>query len=353
MLTTMSSPSASDRGSRLRSARAATALALVLSLALAGCGGSKSENDKQQKPQSQPVQGGTKLAAVWPLTGEPVTGPTPARPVLVTKIDNSSDSRPQVGLRKADLITEELVEGGISRLAVFYYQQLPGVAGPVRSMRASDIGIVKPAHAVIVASGAAPPTLARLRHNKITFFGGSGPGYYRDGSRIAPHNLMVRMPELARTLRKKAIVPASYLPWGKESDFTSTTPATHLDAVFSRSTTTSWQFQGGKYVNTNSNAASGDRFNPDSVLVLRVREGDAGYKDPAGNPVPETIYYGHGPALLFHGGKVERGTWAKKSRKTPVKLTSSSGSAMKVPPGHVWIELLPNKRSGGRLAISK
>ena len=79
--------------------------------------------------------------------------------MLVTKIDNSSASRPQVGLSKADLITEELVEGGITRLAVFYYQQLPEVAGPVRSMRASDIGIVKPAHADIVASGAAPPTL--------------------------------------------------------------------------------------------------------------------------------------------------------------------------------------------------
>ena len=50
---------------------------------------------------------------------------------------------------------------------------------------------------------------------------------------------------------------------------------------------------------------------PDSVLVLRVRVGDAGYRDPAGNPVPETIYAGQGPALLFHGGKVVRGTWTK------------------------------------------
>jgi hypothetical protein len=273
--------------------------------------------------------------------------------VLVTKIDNSVDSRPQVGLRKADLITEELVEGGITRLAVFFYQQLPDVAGPVRSMRASDIGIVKPAHAVIVASGAAPPTLARLRYNKITFFGGSGPGYYRDGSRIAPHNLMVRMPELARTLRKKAIVPASYLPWGKASDFPATTPATSIQASFSRSTTTDWRFRGGKYVNTNSNAAAGDRFNPDSVLVLRVREGDAGYLDPAGNKVPETLYFGKGPALLFHDGKLERGTWTKSSRKAPVKLSTTTGSTMKVPAGHVWVELLPKDKFGGKVTYSK
>ena len=108
-----------------------------------------------KKPDSQPIAGGTKLAALWPLTGEPVTGATPDRPVLVTKIDNSPSSQPQLGLKKADLVTEELVEGGMTRLAVFFYQHLPDVVGPVRSMRASDIGIVKPAHGVIVASGAA------------------------------------------------------------------------------------------------------------------------------------------------------------------------------------------------------
>jgi hypothetical protein len=352
MLTPMT-PAARAQGSRLRSTRIVVAvLAVSLSLVLAACGHDKSDSSSDKKPQSQPVQGGEKLAAVWPLTGEPVTGTTPPRPVLVTKIDNSSDSRPQVGLRKADLITEELVEGGITRLAVFFYQQLPDVAGPVRSMRASDIGIVKPAHAVIVASGAAPPTLARLRHNKITFFGGGGPGYYRDGSRIAPHNLMVHMRPLARSVRKKAIVPASYLPWGKESDFTGVAPASSLQASFSRSSTTLWKFQGGKYVNTNSNAAAGDRFSPDSVLVLRVREGDAGYRDPAGNPVPETLYFGKGPALLFHGGKLERGTWTKKSRKTPVNLSTATGT-MKVPAGHVWIELVPMNRFGGRVTFAK
>ncbi len=352
MLTPMT-PAAPARGSRLRSTRFLVALlAVSLSLVLAACGHGQKSQSSSTKPQSQPVQGGEKLAAVWPLTGQPVTGATPRRPVLVAKIDNSSDSRPQIGLRKADLITEELVEGGITRLAVFFYQQLPDVAGPVRSMRASDIGIVKPAHAVIVASGAAPPTLARLRYNHITFFGGGGPGYYRDNSRIAPHNLMVHMGPLARSVRKKAIVPASYLPWGKESDFTSAVPATNLRAMFSRSSTTVWKFQGGKYVNTNSNAAQGDRFNPDSVLVLRVREGDAGYRDPAGNPVPETLYFGKGPALLFHGGKVERGTWTKRSRQTPVKLSTAAG-AMKVPAGHVWIELVPMNRFGGRVTFSK
>ena len=327
----------------------ALALACVLSLALVACGG---KDEPASRPDSQPVEGGTKLAALWPLTGEPVEGATPDHPVLVTKIDNTESSRPQVGLKKADLVTEELVEGGMTRLAVFFYRHLPKVAGPVRSMRASDIGIVKPALGVLVASGAAPPTLARLKRAKVPYYEEGGPGYYRDGSRSAPYNLMVSMPELAKAASNKAKVPASYLPWGTESDYTGARAATGIDAVFSRSHTTSWKYRNGTYRNQNSFAAEGQEFVPDSILVLRVRQTDAGYLDPAGNNVPETVYYGTGPMQLFHDGKVVNGTWSKKSQRTPLKLRTAAG-ALSVPAGHVWVELVPTDKDGGRVNVRR
>lgn len=325
------------------------ALAAVLSLTLAACGGDDAE---AKRPDSQPVEGGTNLAALWPLTGEPVDGATPERPVLVAKIDNTEKSRPQVGLGKADLVTEALVEGGMTRLAVFFYQQLPKVAGPVRSMRASDIGIVKPSLGVLVASGAAPPTLARLKNTKISYYIEGGPGYYRDGARSAPYNLMVSMPRLAKAARSEAKVPASYLPWGSESDFTGSRPATRIGAVFSRSHTTSWRYQNGAYRNLNSFAEQGEQFVPDSILVLRVRQTDAGYLDPAGNTVPETIYSGTGKAQLFHGGQVVNGTWNKKSRQSPLQLSTAAGE-LTVPAGHVWIELVPTAKDGGNVTIGR
>ncbi len=338
------------RGSSHRSTRLLAVLAaLALMVTLAGCGGEKAS---AKKPDSQPITGGTELAALWPLTGEPVTGDTPEHPVLVTKIDNTESSRPQVGLKKADLITEELVEGGRTRLAVFFYQHLPGVVGPVRSMRASDIGIVKPAHGVVVASGAAPPTLRRLKRAKIDFFTEGGPGYFRESSRRAPYNLMVDIPKLLKAVTDKAVVPASYLPWGTQSDFTGDRAATSFEAVFSRSHTTSWRYQGGRYRNQNSFAADGQQFRPDSVLVIRVREGDAGYLDPAGNPVPETLYSGKGRMQLFHQGKVLNGTWHKSSKQAPIELSTSAGP-LKVPAGHVWIELVPTDKAGGRVTLRK
>ena len=53
------------------------------------------------------------------------------------------------------------------------------------------------------------------------------------------------------------------------------------------------------------------------MLVLRVKVGDAGYRDPAGNPVPETKFTGKGQAMIFHGGRLVRGTWTKSALDAP------------------------------------
>ena len=84
-----------------------------------------------------------------------------------------------------------------------------------------------------------------------------------------------------------------------------------LAASFSGGHTTNWRFQDGSYVNENTYAGAGDEFPADTVLVLRVKVGDAGYRDPAGNPVPETELHGKGQAMIFHGGRLVRGTWTK------------------------------------------
>ena len=328
------------------------ALAVVASLVLAGCGGKDEKPKAADRPSSQPTQGGTKLAAVWPLTGLPAPAQTPNHPVMVVKIDNTAASEPQIGLGKADMVVEELVEGGITRLATMFYSKVPAVVGPVRSMRASDIGVVKATHAVLIASGAAPPTYGRLNAAKVKYLTG-GADYFRNNSRHAPYNLFVRLGVLAKSMKKDSVVPASYLPWGKASDFAGSQPATTINARFSRATTTTFRYnrQTKKYVNTNSHAARGDQFRADSVLVLRVREGDAGYRDPAGNHVPETLFFGQGQLMLFHNGQVVRGTWSKAKRDSPLVLRTAAGP-MKVPPGHVWIELLPRNRDGGAIRFA-
>jgi hypothetical protein len=322
-------------------------------LMLTACGGSSSSSP--QADPSQSVEGGQSVPQFWPLTGEKVPEDKTAsldHPVLVGKMDNTESSQPQVGLSKADMVVEELVEGGLTRLAAFYYSDIPTNAGPIRSMRASDIPVVSPVHASIVTSGAAAKTIARINGAGITFYGEGTKGMYRTSDRIPPYNLLVHMNEVAKTAKtKKPATPPDYFQWGTDSDMPKGIKATTVNAQFSGGHTTEWQYTNGSYHNLNSNAPAGDQFPASNVLVLRVREGNAGYLDPAGNPVPRTLFTGKGAALLFHDGKVVHATWHKGNAPTSKVTLSTKKGALKVPAGHTWIELVPI--SGGNVTYTK
>ncbi|MFA6575238.1 MAG: DUF3048 domain-containing protein [Nocardioides sp.] len=334
----------------MRLPRIFASILVAASLVLAGCGG----DDGGDEPDEPGADSSTApdVPDTWPLTGLQVPGGKSAaltHPVLVLKMDNTESSAPQVGLGKADLVVEELVEGGVTRLAVFYYSQVPGNVGPVRSMRASDIGIVSPVDAAMVTSGAAPVTIRRIKEAGIEFFAEGAKGFYRDDSRSAPYNLFTNMEDTATLVKGKEKRPGDYLPWGEASDLPQGQPAKQIAASFSGGHTTNWVFRDGGYVNENTFAADGDHFPADTVLVLRVKVGDAGYVDPAGNPVPETKLEGKGAALLFHDGRLVRGTWSKKSLDSAIELSTQAGK-LTVPAGRVWIELVPE--TGGDVTFS-
>lgn len=337
-----------------RSNRALNKVAVTLAVAslfLAGCGGDEKTDaaptEAQKSEQAQPIE-------TWPMTGLSATSDQKVakkHPVLVLKMDNTAASSPQVGLGAADLVVEELVEGGMTRLAAFFYSEIPGAVGPVRSMRASDIGIVSPVHATIVTSGAAAGTISRITRAGITFFQEGAKGIYRDSARSAPYNLFANMADVASVIKQKdAKRPADYLPWGEEKDFPSGVPASSIGVSFSGGHTTDWTFQKGGYVNENTYAAKGDEFPADTVLVLRVEVGDAGYLDPAGNFVPETKLVGEGSAMLFHDGRLVRGTWSKAGLDSALTLATKAGK-LTVPAGRTWVELVP--ADGGDVTIGK
>jgi len=336
---------------RTRSRLALTAAVLSTSLLLAACSG---DDGEQQASGGDPLQtvDGHELNSSWPLTGEPVAADQTSErthPVLVTKIDNSSSSSPQVGLGSAELVVEQLVEGGTTRLAAFFYRDLPREVGPVRSMRASDVGIVEPAGGSMVTSGGAAPTVARIRGAGIPILTEGSKGFYRASDRSAPYNLMANLREVGSAGEPNR--PPDYLPFGDAADNPEGKPARSISATFSPARTSTWRFADGAYDLTNGYAAPGDAFRADTVLVLKAEVGDAGYLDPAGSPVPETIFRGEGGATLFHGGREIGGTWSKDGFGGALRLRTGDDEPLVVPPGKTWIELIP--ADGGSVSSSR
>lgn len=327
---------------------AASLTAAVLSLgALAACsedeptaaptGGASQSGEPSRTPAPEP--------ATWPLTGLPVTGDQSVekrRPVVVLKMDNVDASAPQSGLSQADLVVEEVVEGGLTRLAVFYYSRLPEKVGPVRSIRASDIGIVAPADAVIVTSGGAPVTEQRIADAGVTFYKEGSPGMYRETTHSAPHNLFTDLTETVKAARlPEAQRPPDYLTWGSAQNLPQGSPARSVTASFGGHTT-HFDRDGDHYLRRDDYAADGDRFRADTLLMLRVDIGDAGYLDPSDSFVPEIKFRG-GQAVLVHRGRAVRARWTKAGPEAPVKLSTADGKELKVPAGRTWVGLVPKE----------
>ena len=156
---------------------------------------------------------------------------------------------------------------------------------------------------------------------------------------------MADIQKVAAGIKQDAERPADYLAWGKADATLGGQSATTLSASFpGGQQTTTWKYADGHYELVDGYAPADDSFVPDTVLVLRVKTSIAAYTDPLGNPVPETHFTGKGDALVFHGGKVLRGTWTKDGLDKTVSLSTKAGE-VKIPAGHVWIELVP--KDGG------
>ena len=174
--------------------------AAALALAAVACATAQSfEVQRVQKSDVQVLPG--ENGFVNPLTG--VVAYTPqdwaGRPALAIKIGNSSPERPQAGLDRADVVYEEIVEGGVTRfLALFLTNQSPRV-GPVRSVRTVDHKIMQPVGGLFGYSGGVPPVISELRETPgVTDVGANveGGAYRRDGARNAPYNLYTATDQL-------------------------------------------------------------------------------------------------------------------------------------------------------------
>src|ERR1019366_3218028 len=100
---------------------------------------------------------------VAPLTGLPDPGGSALhRPALTVKIENTPEALPQWGIEDADVVYEEIVNGGITRLAAIFNSLAPVKVGPVRSVRPTDTQVVWPIGGIFAFSGGAPYAVASI-----------------------------------------------------------------------------------------------------------------------------------------------------------------------------------------------
>lgn len=293
--------------------------------------------------------------AVWPLIGrESETEAALDRPAIAVKIENSVSARPQTGLNQADMVWEEVVEGGITRYVAVYHSAVPPEIGPVRSIRPMDAAIAAPLQGMFAFSGGQPDFVAAIGAAglQVLSHDAGASGFFRSPTRYAPHNVYADprvFLEQADPDHRAAPPEQFHFATGDEEPtaVAAGTPATEVDLTLSGASSPRWTWSPRNQAwlraedGTRAVDVTGAGLRATNVVVLRVDVVNTSYRDPAGNPVPETVLVGEGEALVATGGATVAATWSKASPADPVVLTGPRSAPVRLAPGTTWVELVP------------
>jgi hypothetical protein len=334
--------------------RTLTALALAVAL-LAATACSGGDDDAKDTTTTKKAAAATTTTAppMAPLTGLPIDDANLlARPALVAKFDNvEPKARPQAGINQADVVYEERVEGSVTRLLAVFHSTDAAPAGPVRSARTSDLGVVGPLHRPFFAwSGANAIFAERVRAANLVDVGvdRAQSQYYRASDRRAPDNLMLHSTADVRALPADGSSPPPALFTYRTSD----QAPPHLEPVRGANVTygtsagsapVDWTWNGSGWDRTQKGTphvdAAGARISPANVIVQFVPYASSGVNDQFGNPIPEAQLVGEGDAWVFTAGGVVKGRWHKPTLESVTTYTDVDGAPIALTPGRTWVEL--------------
>jgi hypothetical protein len=338
---------------RTASRSSLAALATASLLVLAACGG-------HDKPSAAPSPSATSAspttappgpAPTCPLTGRPPTKDQKrTRPALAVKIDNVDIARPQTGIDRADVIFEETVEGGLTRLFAIFQCDSSRVIGPVRSARTTDSDLIRLLKtAVFGYSGANSRVNERIHATPgavALSYDSNGGLFYRSGSHPAPHNVYTSTSTLVKAGldRNHKLKPPP--PLFAYSPRTSARKVVHsISLRWSGFASAAWGWTGKAWNRTQNGSpdvlVGGHRLSADNVVVMRITTRFLGLRDVLGNASPDDVITGQGRVWVFRNGRLILGQWRHKHVTSPLKLIDSHGRRIALAPGRTWVELLP------------
>jgi hypothetical protein len=282
---------------------------------------------------------------VAPETGLPdATGQSLTRPALWVKIENTPEARPQAGLNQADVVFEQVTEGGITRFITLFNSEIPDVVGPIRSTRAMDSDVASPLGGVFAYSGGIPQSVQLITHAPVAAVDETtaGKAMFRDRSKRAPHNLFGHANDLVALGSGQPTPPPAlfqYLPAGQAVNGD---PVGSFTVGFDPPYAPTYTYDATNNVWTRSIGstpfvdAAGQQVAPTNVVVQFV---------PCCLPVPEGGTYittGSGEAWVFSGGKMVKGTWSRNDRSQVTSFVDANNQPIRLTPGRTWVEFVPN-----------
>ncbi|MEO6711867.1 MAG: DUF3048 domain-containing protein [Mycobacteriales bacterium] len=290
-------------------------------------------------PPPSPAPPKVEVPAGHPFTG----GNEPIGPVVVVKVDNAHAALPQSGLDDADIIYQEGIEAGYTRLAAVYSTKRPTYVGPVRSARETDIELLAQYGKVVLAFAGANRIIYKLvkRANLVNGTYDDVLSAYRLApGRRRPYSTFVSIPKMMAQRKGDNAKDVGFRFGSSRS------PSSAATSVLVR-----WQSETNtvKYDRATRRwtvyIGSRRQVTVDNVIVQYVKLKRTGFTDAAGNYTPLTRTLGSGKVMLFRDGRAVDGTWHRQYMKSPTIMLDSKRQKMLLRPGTTFVMLLPNTQS--------
>ena len=264
------------------------------------------------------------------------------RPALAVKIDNVSVARPQEGINQADVVYEELVEAGLTRLIAVFQTTGARSVGPIRSARTSDPPLLEGFDRPLFAySGANRGTRGAVAASELTDVGYDAASslYWRSTSRRAPHNLFSATDRLWGKYPERDEIPTAPFAFRTVLDelHPSAEPVAGVFVDFGHAEIDyAWNGEGWERTHNGDAHSDSDgvRVAPPNVVIQFTTYGTSS----ADSRSPEAQTVGSGEAWVFTDGHVVRGRWERPDPSRPATLVAD-GRPIRLTPGRTWVAL--------------
>ena len=287
---------------------------------------------------------------------------------LAVMVENHAESRPAIGLTRADVVYEAVAEGGITRHLAMFLCQDAGDIAPIRSARTYYLDWLSEYDALYAHVGGAntdgpADALGQIKQYGILDmdqFGLGFPTFWRGTDQLAPHNVHSTTKKLWEAADKRNWGPEddkgvrwdkNFVTWkfkddanlesrGDQKPITVTFWANQPDY------TSIWQYD--KTLNTYKkfygqtaqiDPLTNENLFAKNLVVQFEVETDANDGYPDGHLLYGTK--GSGKALFFIDGKAQEGKWIKENRTSRTKYIDPKGKEVEFDRGLTWIQVVP------------
>jgi hypothetical protein len=279
----------------------------------------------------------------------------PQRPALGVKIGNYPGDRPSAGLNQADIVFEEPVEGGITRLVAVFHCQSPNLVGDIRSAREPDVGILSQlSNPLFVHVGGIQPVLsllssAQLIDKNLYVGGANGQAIIIKSGRVAPYSTFANTNNLWALDSSDTSPPApifTYSPAPPTGFVPGSGISVHIPFSSSSDVTWTWNPSASQYLRSYSGEPDrlldGSQTAANNIVIMSVNSFTGPWlENDVGGYEVEVTPTGSGPLLVMRDGVAISGTWSRSNINQPATFTASNGAPISLQPGNTWEELVP------------